>query len=270
MDNINIANQFKRPIKIIGSIIVLLILLNALRPFVLINAGHKGVVLNWRAVSDTVLNEGFNWKIPIMQKIQEIDVQTQKLDVQALAYSKDIQSVTTKLALNFHVKPEIVNKLWQEVGKDYQIRLIDPAIQEGVKSATAKFTAQELIEQRPKVKDEIKGELLKRLEKYFVVDEFSIVDFSFSDEYEKAVEAKQVAQQNALKADNDLQRIKKEADQRVAQAQAEAQAIKIQAEAITQQGGKDYVQLKTVEKWDGKLPTQMIPGGTIPFIELNK
>ncbi|MFH1255489.1 MAG: prohibitin family protein [bacterium] len=270
MTDLIIGDNSKKQIKTVGIIIIAVVLFFIFKPFVLIDTGKKGVVLNWRAVSGTVLNEGFNWKIPIMQKIQEIDTQTQKLDVNALAYSKDIQSVTSKLALNFHVKPETANKLWQEVGKSYQARLIDPAIQESVKSAMAKFTAQELIEQRPKVKDEIKNELLKRLDKYFVVDEFSITDFSFSDEYEKAVEAKQVAQQNALKAENDLQRIKKEAEQRVAQAEAEAKAIQIQAAAITQQGGKDYVQLKIVEKWDGKLPTQMIPGGTIPFIELNK
>ena len=107
-----------------------------------------------------------------------------------------------------------------------------------------------------------------RLEKYFAIDEFSIIDFSFSDEYEKAVEAKQVAQQSALKAENDLLRIKTEAEGRLAGARAEAEAIKIQAQAITQQGGKDYVQLKAIEKWNGQVPSHMIPGGTVPFIDL--
>lgn len=138
--------------------------------------------------------------------------------MKALAYSKDIQTVESQLALNYHLKADEVNKLWQEVGDDYESRLIDPSIQESVKAATARFTAQELIEQRARVKDEIKTELFNRLGKYFVVDEFSIIDFSFSDEYEKAVEAKQVAQQSALKAENDLQRIKTEAEQRIAQA----------------------------------------------------
>lgn len=251
-------------------LVVGLLLFFFLSPFVLIGAGQRGVILNWGAVSDEIMGEGIHWRTPIAQKIKKLDVQTQKMEIETLAYSKDIQTVTSKLALNFHLKTDVVNKLYQEVGSEYQSRLIEPSIQESVKSATAKFTAQELIEQRPIVKDEIKNELLVRLEKYFMVDEFSIVDFSFSDDYERAVEMKQVAQQSALKAENDLQRIKTEAEQRVAQAEAEARAIKIQAEAVTQQGGKDYVQLKAVEKWNGVLPTQMIPGATVPFLDLTR
>ncbi len=234
---------------ITGITIVIFVLILILNPFVLINAGHRGVVLNWGAVSDKILGEGLHFITPIYQKVKELDIQTQKLEVGALAYSRDIQTVTSKIALNYHIRPEKVNTLWQEVGSAYQSRLIDPSIQESVKSATAKFTAQELIEERPKVKDEIKNELMKRLSNYFLVDEFSIMDFEFSEEYEKAVEAKQVAQQNALKAENDLTRIKTEADQRIAQAKGEAEAIKIQAQAITQQGGKDYVSLQWIEAW---------------------
>lgn len=248
--------------------IVGIVLFTMLNPFVLVTAGHRGIVMNWGAVSDTILSEGFHWRMPFMQKVKKLDIQTQKMEVDALAYSKDIQTVTSKLALNYHLKADVVNKLWQEVGQDYQSRLIDPAVQESVKAATAKFTAQELIEQRAKVKDEIKTELFNRMTNYFVLDEFSILDFSFSDEYEKAVEQKQVAQQSALKAENDLVRIKTEAEQRIAQAEAEAKAIEIQARAVTQQGGKDYVNMKAVEKWDGKLPTQMIPNATMPFINL--
>lgn len=248
---------------------VILIAIIVFFPFKIINAGNKGIVLRGGAVQG-VVDEGIRFKFPVLHKLVEINVQTQKLETEALAYSKDIQTVTTKLALNYHLKPELVNKLYQEVKSDFQSVLIDPAIQESVKAATAKFTAQELIDQRPKVKDEIKAELFNRLSTYFIVDEFSILDFSFSDEFEKAVEAKQVAQQSALKAENDLVRIETEAKQRVAQAKAEAEAIKIQAEAVTQQGGQDYVQLQAILKWDGKLPTQMIPGATVPFINLTK
>lgn len=260
-------NETKIVLWIVG-FVVLLISFFFLNPFVLVNTGNRGVVMNFGAVQEEILGEGIHWRTPIVQKIKEIDVQTQKLEVKTLAYSKDIQTVESQIILNYSVKPEIVNKLYQEVGKDYEMRLIDPAIQEGVKSATAKFTAQQLIEERGKVKDEIKAELFERLNTYFIISDFSITDFSFSDEYEKAVEAKQVAQQSALKAENDLARIKTEAEQRVAQAMAEAEAIKIQAQAITQQGGRDYVNLKAVEKWNGVLPNQMIPNATMPFINL--
>ena len=255
-------------IGVLAAIIALIVVIAIINPLVIVGAGQRGVVMNWGAVSDNVLGEGIHWRMPIVQKVKKIDVQTVKMETKILAYSKDIQTVETQLALNYHAKTDVVNKLWQEVGSDYQSRIIDPAIQESVKAATAKFTAQELIEQRGKVKDEIKVELSARLIKYFVLDEFSIIDFAFSDEYEKAVESKQVAQQDALKAQNVLEQVKLEAEQRVAQARGEAEAIKIQAQAITQQGGKDYVQLKAIEKWNGQLPNQFIPGSAIPFVNL--
>lgn len=260
----------KKKIFILVGVFFLIIIFSAINPFAIVNAGERGVVLKWGAVSGNILDEGLHFRIPVYQKIVKLDVKTLKLETKTLAYSKDIQTVNSVLALNYNIKPESVNKLWQEVGKDYQGRLIDPAIQESVKAGVANFTAQELIEQRPKVKESIKEELLKRLSDYFNVVEFSIIDFSFSDEYERAVEQKQVSQQQALKARNDLERIKLEAEQRVAQAEAEAKAIQIQAAAITQQGGADYVNLKAVEKWDGKLPTQMIPNASLPFLNLTK
>lgn len=249
---------------------VALLLLITLRPCTIVGAGERGVVLNWGAVSDTVMNEGLHFRLPIKQKVVIIDVQTQKLEENTDAYSKDIQSVKTTLALNYHVKPEIVNSLYQNVGVRYVERLIIPAIQESVKSAAAQFTAQSLVEERPKVKEEIKMELSKRLSNYLVIDEFSITNFTFSDQYEKAVEEKQVAQQDALKAENVLAKVKMEAEQRIAQAKAEAEAIRIQASAINSQGGADYVKIQAIQKWDGKLPVQMIPGGAVPFIDLNK
>lgn len=127
-----------------------------------------------------------------------------------------------------------------------------------------------MVEKRPLVKDEIKAELLVRLNQYFVVDEFSIIDFSFSDQYEAAVEAKQVAQQRAFEQENISKQIEEQAKQRVTQAKAEAEAIRIQAEAVTSQGGADYVKLKAIEKWRGEVPTTMVPGATVPFLDLNK
>jgi len=253
------------------SIILLVVIVLVLSSFKVITAGHRGVKLTLGAVSNTVLGEGLHLKVPFVQKIVSVDVRTQKVEVEALSYSKDIQTVDAKIALNFHILPEGVNKLYQEVGLGYNDNIIQPAIQESVKAATAQFTAQDLIEQRPLVKEEIKTFLKDRLLNWkIVVDEFSINNFDFSNEYEKAVEAKQVAQQDALTAKNKLEQVKFEAEQRVASAEAEARAIQIQAEAITQQGGKEYVNLKAVERWNGVLPIQMIPNGTLPFIDLTK
>lgn len=253
---------------VLGVGIVLFLIIN---PFVFVTAGQRGVVMNWGAVSDTVLGEGAHWRAPIVQSVKMIDVRTQKEQVDSSAASKDLQTVNAKVVLNYHVMPEKVNLLWQKIGADYKDRIIDPAVQEAVKSTTAKYTAEELITKRENVKDEIKTALTARLtNEYIAVDEFSIVDFNFSESFNKAIEAKQTAVQQALQAENDLRRIKVEAEQRVAQAKAEAEAIKIQAEAVTQQGGKNYVQLQAIMKWDGKLPGQMIPGATVPFINLTK
>lgn len=237
--------------------------------FVIISAGHRGVVLNFGAVSGKVLNEGIHFIIPIVQSVEKVTVRTTKLDVKASAYSKDLQTVETEIALNYHVDPLAVNALYQQIGMEYESRIIQPAVQESVKAVTANFTAQELIEQRSKVKDQIKASLAERLSHdYLIVDELSLTNFDFSDSYEQAVEAKQVVQQQVLKADNELQRIKIEAEQKIATAKAEAESIRIQAEAITQQGGKEYVNMKWVEKWDGKLPTTSLGGNAATLINL--
>lgn len=236
--------------------------------FVIVPAGHRGVVLYFSAVSGRVLDEGIHLIIPFAETVRKIEVRTVKLDAQASAYSRDLQTVETEVALNYHVDPVAVNTLYQDVGLDYEGRIIQPAIQESIKEVSAKYTAQELIEQRAKVKDEIKVALSVRMAvRQLILDEFSITNFSFSDTYERAVEEKQVAQQSALKAENDLRRIQVEAEQRVAQARAEAEAIKIQAQAITQQGGRDYVNLKAIEKWNGVLPVTMM-GDSIPLVNL--
>ena len=187
----------------------------------------------------------------------------------AEAASKDLQNVAAVIALNYNLMPDKVNVLWKEIGSQYKERIIDPAIQEAVKAVTAKYTAEELVTKRSEVRDLIKTTLRERLVKeYVLVSEVSIVNFDFSQSFNQAIESKVTAEQNALAAKNKLEQVKFEKDQRIAQAQGEAEAIRIQAQAITQQGGENYVNLKAVEKWDGKLPTQMIPNATLPFLNL--
>lgn len=254
----------KLAVKIIGALIVVILL----NPVVKINAGERGIVLNWGAVSDEILEEGIHFRVPFQQKIVKLDVRTSKYEVEALAYSKDIQTVHSLVALNYHLSSDQVNKLWQEIGQDYESRIIDPSIQESVKAATANFTAQELIEKRPLVKEEIRKHLFDRLNgKYIIVDDFSIVNFDFSGEYEKAVEEKQVAQQSALKAENDLKRIEIEAKQKIETAKADAESIRIQGAALSQNPA--LVDLKAVEKWNGTLPQYML-GETVPFLNVNQ
>ena len=189
--------------------IVGLTLLLFLNPFIIISAGERGVILTWGAVSDDILGEGIHWRTPISQKIVQLDIKIQKEEVVADAASKDLQAVHSVIALNYHLQPEKVNVLWQSVGKDYKLRIIDPAIQEAMKAATAKYTAEELITRRQQVKDDTKTILTERLAKEFIiVDELSIVNFDFSPSFNSAIEAKVTAEQNALAAKNKLEQVK--------------------------------------------------------------
>src|SRR3990167_7425319 len=236
--------------------------------FRVVGAGEIGVVLTLGQVSDSVWSEGLHLKLPLVQSVKILDVKTQVESIDATAASKDLQNVTARVALNYHLDSERVNKLWQSLGSEYKIRIIDPAIQEAVKAVTAKYTSEELITKRPLVKDDIKVALAERLNKEFIiVDEFSIVNFDFSTSFNQAIEAKVTAEQNALASKNKLEQVKYEAEQRIAEAKGEAEAINIQAKAIQQQGGAEYVRLKTIEKWDGELPVYSL-GDSVPLLNL--
>lgn len=198
-----------------------------------------------------------------------MDVTIQKAVREVGASSKDLQDVYMTLALNYHLDPTKANYVYQQFKKSYEPLLIDPTIEESVKSSSAQFTAEQLVTLRTEVSDEILVVLRERLSVYgIIVDELSIMDFSFSDSFDAAIEAKVTAEQEALKAKNDLLRIQTEAEQRIAEARGEAEAIRIQAGAITQQGGEDYVKLKWVEKWNGTLPTTMLGEGASVLLGL--
>lgn len=252
-------------------LIIVVILGFWLAPFTSVNAGHKGLVFRGGKLV-RVLNEGYNYKTPAIESVTEVDTRTQVEAAESSAASKDLQTVSTKVAVNFNIRSDKVEEMWNSVGKEYKSVIIDPAIQEAVKSATAKHTAEELITKRESVKDEITNTLRDRLNAsgFINLTQVSITDFDFSKSFNNSIEAKVTAEQDALAARNKLEQVKFEAQQQIEKAKAQAETIRIQAAAITQQGGRDYVQLKAIEHWDGKLPSQMIPGGTVPFLDLNK
>jgi regulator of protease activity HflC (stomatin/prohibitin superfamily) len=261
--------EVKKMIKrVILGIVIFLGAITLFSSFAIITAGKRGVVLNFGAVSNRIMEEGFNFKIPYFQTVKKLDITIQKEEVMATAASKDLQTVSTKIALNYHISANQVNILWQSVRGEYKSVIIDPAIQEAIKASTAKYTAEELITKRSEVKDVVKLLLSERLAREFIiVDELSIVDFDFSKSFNDAIEAKVTAEQSALAAKNKLEQVKFEAEQRITQAKGEAEAIRIQAQAIQNQGGAAYVNLKAIEKWDGKTPIYML-GESIPFLNI--
>jgi len=232
-----------------------------------IGAGERGVLLQFGAVKDKVFEEGLYFKIPFVHKVVTMDVRMQKDEVPASASSKDLQIITSKVAINYHLSPSEVNSVWQNVGKDYNSRIIAPSIQEAVKAVTARFTAEELIIKREDVKDQIKINLAERLIKNnIIVDDINITSFDFSPAFNEAIEAKVTAEQLKLKAERDLERIMIEADQRVVEAEGKAKAIRTEAQALT--ANPQVVELRWIEKWDGKTPAYW--GGASPFIGINR
>ncbi|MFZ5641131.1 MAG: prohibitin family protein [Bacillota bacterium] len=261
----------KIAIKIGLTFFVLLLILGPLRPWVIVPAGHRGVVLQLGAVSG-IMGEGFHFRLPVIQKVIAFNVQVQKAETDAAAASKDLQTISSKIALNYHVDPATVSRVFQNIGEAYEKKVIDPAVQEAVKAITARYTAEELITKRQQVALEIQDLLTGRLRKSdIVVDAFSIVNFEFSNEFNKAIESKQTAEQMALKAQRDLQRIKIEAEQKIAAAKAEAEALRIQKAEVTPELVRlreIEVQKQAVEKWDGKMP--QVTGGATPFINVDR
>lgn len=271
MSPFNVENTTqKRVLKKILTGFVILILFLFFNPFGIIGAGERGVRLRFGAVIDQAIDEGLYLRIPIADTIKIMDVKIQKDEVSASAASKDLQEVRSTVALNYHINPDMVTNIYQTVGMEYNMRIIAPAIQESVKAATAEFTAEELITRRSEVRERISTLLTEKIEKRgFIVDEFNLIDLDFSHAFNKAIEAKVTAEQNALKAENDLKRVEFEAKQKVTQATADAEAIRIQAQAITQQGGKDYVNLQWIEAWrhgGAEVPDMIIGEGGANFL----
>jgi len=255
-----------KPVIIVG---IVLFLLFVFKPWAQVGAGERGIVLNFGAVENTVLNEGIHFRVPIMQTVVLMDVQIQKAITDAASASSDLQDVDLSVALNYHIIPDKANVVYQTIGVEFKARIIDPAIQEVMKAVTARYTAEELITKRPAVSTEMKEALTQRmLESNIAVDAFSIVSFSFSQTFTDAIEAKQTAEQNALKAKRDLDRIRVEAEQTIAAATAEAEALRLQKMNISPdliELRKIEANLKAIEKWNGILP-EVTGAGAIPFI----
>jgi regulator of protease activity HflC (stomatin/prohibitin superfamily) len=243
--------------------------------FYTIPAGYRGVLLTFGAPSMNAKGEGLHIKIPLVQQVVKMEVRTQKYQSDLTAASRDLQDVKTTIAINYHLIPSEVPKIYQAIGYDYSERLIQPLESETNKQATALYEAQELIQMRDKVRTTMVESLKEKLEpRGIIIEEVSIVNFEFSKAFTDSIELKMVAQQLKLKADNDLLRIEVEAAQKVVSATAEAEALRLQKEQIS----PDLIKLRQIEvqksfidKWEGKLPLVYSSGGggLNPFIDIS-
>lgn len=263
----------------IGIIALIAIGLVAYSAVQIVDAGHRGVLLHWNAVDTTIppLNEGLHFVMPFADSVVQMEVRTLKYVKSTTSASKDLQTVSTTVTVNYHPAPDSVHHLYQGVGLDYEDRIIQPAVEEVVKQVTANYNAEELITKRPQVKADIEREITDRLADFDIVTEvISITDFQFSTLFAAAIEAKVEAEQRALKAENDLLRIEVEARQieqqaqgeanaNIARANGEAEAIRIINEALAQ--NPNYLEWLKTQSWDGQLPLVVGDGGT-PFIQI--
>jgi regulator of protease activity HflC (stomatin/prohibitin superfamily) len=277
---------------IIGIIIISIIAISSVR---IVDAGNRGILLHFGAVDTSMsLDEGLHFVVPFRDNVVQMEVRTQKIVESATSASKDLQDVSTQVALNYHINPDNAQIVYRQLGYDYANRVIVPAIQESVKQVTARFNAEELITNRETVKNQIEEQVRARLAPYnIVVDALSITEFAFSQQFTTAVEAKVEAQQRALQAQNELRRIQIEAQQNEAQAIGEQKANIARAEGIKQanvlqaegeaqaitiidqqlRNNPTYLEWLKATKWDGKLP--LVTGGAgedgqgvTPFIDI--
>jgi len=235
-----------------------------------VQSGTRALVFTWGEIT-SVKGEGLHFKLPIAQNVEKVDIRTKKAEAPADAASKNMQTVSTTVTLNYRLDSAKLRELYSTVGLDVESKIIAARIQETVKAVVARYTAEELLSMREQVKTEISNSLTRQLLEYHIdvaAGGVQITNFDFSRSFNEAIEEKQIAEQKALTAQNNLERIKVEAEQKIAQARGEAESIRIQAEAIRAQGGKEYVSLKAVEKWDGKLPVYHGGSGPLPFLEV--
>jgi regulator of protease activity HflC (stomatin/prohibitin superfamily) len=265
---------------VLAAVVILIIIgVVATASVKIVDAGHRGVLLHWDAVDLTVppLDEGLHFVTPFQDDVVNIEVRTLKYASEARSASQDLQTVETTVTVNYHPNKEQIHRLYKDLGLDYESRVIQPAIEETVKQVTANYNAEELITKRPLVKSDIEFAISERLNQFHIVTEvISITDFEFSDLFARAIESKVEAEQNALKAENDLKRIEVEARQReanalglananIAEAKGEAEAIAIINQALAE--NPNYLEWLKTQAWDGKLPLVVGEGGT-PFISI--
>ena len=242
--------NFDQAIKFIALLLLIIIIFT---PIKIIEAGERGVLMQFGKVQDQILGEGIHLIVPLVNTVKKLTVRVQKQELSAEASSKDLQDVFADVALNWHIMPESANAIFQRIGDENAVidRVINPAIEEVLKAVMARYTAEELITKRGEVKAGVDNLLTTRLANYYVaVDDIFLVHVHFSQRFDEAVEAKQIAEQEAKRAEFVALRAKREAEARVNLAYGEAEAQRLVKETLT----PEVLQKQTIEKWNGKLP----------------
>jgi regulator of protease activity HflC (stomatin/prohibitin superfamily) len=263
--------------KMVGHAVVVLVgLVLVFGSFGQVEAGERGVKTRLGAVVG-LIEPGLYFKVPLVERVTIMDVRTQSListkEAPLSAASNDLQDTRLAVVVNYHISPATVVNIYQQYGSatTYYETIVDPLIISTVKAVASRYTAADQIQKRSEMASAMQTELVASFTgKNVEIEKTDVTNIDFSPAFTQAIEAKVTAVQNAEAAKNTLEQVKFEAQQTVEKAKAQAEAIRIQASAINSQGGADYVALQAINKWNGILPVQMIPGGTVPFINLGK
>lgn len=236
--------------------------------FAIVNAGERGVMMQFGKVQEQILGEGLHVIVPIVHTVQKLSVRVQKQEISAEASSKDLQDVFTDVALNWHIIPEEANAIFQQIGDEKAVvdRIIDPAVEEVLKAVMAKYTAEEIITKRGEVKAGVDDSLTLRLVAYHIaVDDLSLVHVHFSERFSDAVEAKQIAEQEAKRGEFLALKAVKEAEAKVNLAKGEAEVQRLLRDNLT----PELLERQAIEKWNGKLPL-IVGDGSKNLLDLRK
>ncbi len=216
-----------------------------------INSGEVGIRVRFGKVVQSKLDEGVNFKIPFVENIVRMNIQVQKVEVETSSASKDLQDVDMTLAVNYRVDALEATNLYKNVGVNYEDVVLHPAIQESIKAVTSQYTAEELIGNRGEVSQKCVELLQSKVSKYgLAIDNFNIINFKFSEEFNKAIEEKQIAEQKVLTAKQELEKEKIEAEKKIVNAEAEKKANELKQQSLT----NNVIKEKFIEKWNGELP----------------
>ena len=266
-NNVTVVNTSKWKKFLFPAIIIVLVVIVGLNSFAVVPAGHTGVVVTLGKVNQGTLQEGLHIKAPFVQQVVIIDNRIRKLEVNTEAFSKDLQSVNTTLAINYRVDTAKSDSIYKNIGADYESVLVTPAVNEVLKAITATYTAEESVTNRQLISDGLVTGLNEKLNDIgLYITDVNIIDFDFSEAFITAIEEKQVAQQQLLKAET-------EKKTKITNAEAEAEAIKIKAEAeaeanttISKSLTSQVIENKKIEKWDGVMPK--VTGGSGTFVDV--
>lgn len=245
---LNDKEKRKIVIIIVSAIVLLILFFGSFRT---IKSGEVGIKVRFGKVVTSKTHDGVNFKMPLIERIVKMNVQVQKVEVETSSASRDLQDVNMMLAVNYRIDASKATDLYKNVGTKYEEVVLQPAIQESIKAVTSKYTAEELITNRSEVSNGCMKELENKVKKYgIVVDNFNITNFSFSAEFNKAIEEKQVAEQKVLTAKQELEKEKIEAEKKVVKAEAERKANETKGQTLTD----NIIKEKFIEKWNGELP----------------